>query len=73
VLELLEEARLADPLYRDVPVRIIGIPGDRFVDHGAVGDLRRTLRLDTDGLTQQVREALATLQLEPGRSEAIAG
>jgi len=73
VLELLEEARLADPAYRDVPVRIIGIPGDRFVDHGAVGDLRRTLRLDTDGLTQQVREALATLQVEPGRSEAIAG
>ena len=41
VLEAFEEARLADPAYRDVPVRIIGIPGDRFVDHGAVTDLRR--------------------------------
>ena len=41
VLELLEEARLADPAYRDVAVRIVGIPGDRFVDHGSVADLRR--------------------------------
>ena len=39
VLELLEEARLADPAYRDVAVRIVGIPGDRFVDHGSVADL----------------------------------
>ena len=73
VLELLEEARMADPAYREVAVRIIGIPGDRFVDHGAVGDLRRTLRLDAPGLTDQVREALATLQAQPGRPEAIAG
>lgn len=61
VLELLEEARLADPTYRDVPVRIIGIPGDRFVDHGSVADLRRVLRLDAAGLEEQVRESLATL------------
>ena len=49
VLELLEEARLADPAYRDVAVRIVGIPGDRFVDHGSVADLRRVLRLDAAG------------------------
>jgi 1-deoxy-D-xylulose-5-phosphate synthase len=61
VLELLEEARLADPTYRDVPLRIIGIPGDRFVDHGSVADLRRVLRLDAAGLEEQVRESLATL------------
>jgi 1-deoxy-D-xylulose-5-phosphate synthase len=73
VLELIEEARMSDPAYRDVPVRIIGIPGDRFVDHGAVGDLRRTLRLDAHGLSEQVREALATLQVVPGSPEAIAG
>ena len=30
-------------------VRIIGIPGDRFVDHGSVADLRRMLRLDAAG------------------------
>ena len=73
LLEVLEEARMSDPAYREVAVRIIGIPGGRFVDHGAVGDLRRTLRLDAEGLTDQVREALATLQARPGRPEAIAG
>jgi 1-deoxy-D-xylulose-5-phosphate synthase len=68
VLELFEEARLADPSYRDVPVRVVGIPGDRFVDHGSVADLRRVLRLDAPGLAGQVRDALAALQATPGRS-----
>ena len=68
VLELIEEARLADTAYRDVPVKVIGIPGDRFVDHGSVADLRRMLRLDVPGLTEQVRETLAALRLSPGRS-----
>ena len=68
MLELLEEARLADPAYRDVAVRIIGIPGDRFVDHGSVADLRRVLRLDAPGLAEQVRETLSTLRVSPGRS-----
>jgi 1-deoxy-D-xylulose-5-phosphate synthase len=68
VLELVEEARLADLAYRDVAVRIVGIPGDRFVDHGSVADLRRVLRLDAPGLVEQVRETLATLRLTPGRS-----
>jgi len=73
VLELVEEARLADPAYRDVPVRILGIPGERFVDHGSVADLRRVLRLDAPGLAAQVREALETLRATPGRSEVAAG
>jgi len=73
VLELLEEARLADPAYRDVALRIVGIPGDRFVDHGSVTDLRRVLRLDSAGLAEQVREALTTLRATPGRSEVAAG
>ena len=68
VLELIEEARLADAAYRDMAVRIVGIPGDRFVDHGSVADLRRVLRLDVPGLAEQVRETLATLRLSPGRS-----
>jgi 1-deoxy-D-xylulose-5-phosphate synthase len=68
VLELMEEARLADPAYRDVAIRVIGIPGDRFVDHGSVADLRRMLRLDSPGLAEQVRETLAKLKLSPGRS-----
>jgi 1-deoxy-D-xylulose-5-phosphate synthase len=74
VLEAMEEARATDPAYRDIGVRIIGIPGDRFVDHGAVADLRRVLRLDAAGLEAQVREALALLKLTPSgvaeRSEA---
>jgi 1-deoxy-D-xylulose-5-phosphate synthase len=61
VLEAVEEARLADPAYRSVPVRLIGIPADRFVDHGAVTDLRRLIRLDVPGLTEQVHEAIAQL------------
>jgi 1-deoxy-D-xylulose-5-phosphate synthase len=72
ILELLEEARLADPAYRDVALRIVGIPGDRFVDHGSVSDLRRVLRLDAPGLADQVRESLATLRAAPGRSEVAA-
>jgi 1-deoxy-D-xylulose-5-phosphate synthase len=75
VLELVEEARLADPAYRDLAVRILGIPGERFVDHGSVADLRRVLRLDADGLAAQVREALEMLRATPGRSgsEVAAG
>ncbi len=73
VLELIEEARLADPAYRETAVRIVGIPGDRFVDHGSVADLRRVLRLDAVGLAAQVREALETLRPTPGRSEVAAG
>ena len=65
VLELVEEARAADPAYRDLSVKIVGIPGDRFVDHGSVADLRRVLRLDAAGLTEQVRETITTLQLQP--------
>ncbi len=71
VLEAIEEARLADPALRDVAVRILGIPADRFVDHGSVADLRRVLRLDADGLAEQVREALATLEAAPAH-EAVA-
>jgi 1-deoxy-D-xylulose-5-phosphate synthase len=67
VLEAIEEARLTDPAYREIAVRIVGIPGDRFVDHGSVADLRRMLQLDAAGLEAQVREALTALQVTPGR------
>ena len=46
VLDLVEESRFTDPALREVAVRVIGIPGERFVDHGSVADLRRVLRLD---------------------------
>ena len=70
VLELFEEARLTDVALRDVAVHIVGIPGDRFVDHGSVKDLRRVLRLDAPGLADQVRETLAALQATPGAKPA---
>jgi 1-deoxy-D-xylulose-5-phosphate synthase len=71
VLEVLEEARLADAAYREIRVLPIGIPADRFVDHGSVGDLRRLIRLDEDGIEAQVREALTTIQTSPDRSERV--
>jgi 1-deoxy-D-xylulose-5-phosphate synthase len=76
VLEAIEAARAADPALREVPVRLIGIPGDRFVDHGSVGDLRALIRLDAAGLAAQVRETLAGLggmptAPEPRPAEAL--
>ena len=71
VLEAIEDARLTDPALRDTAVRILGIPADRFVDHGAVADLRRMLRLDAPGLTEQVREAVAVLSLAPSRAASM--
>jgi 1-deoxy-D-xylulose-5-phosphate synthase len=65
VLEAVEESRMTEPALRETAVRIIGIPADRFVDHGSVVDLRRALRLDAPGLEEQVREAVATLALVP--------
>jgi 1-deoxy-D-xylulose-5-phosphate synthase len=65
VLEAIEEARLTDAALRETTVRILGIPADRFVDHGSVADLRRMLRLDAAGLEAQVRVAVATLALVP--------
>ena len=69
VLEAIEAARLTQPHLREVPVRIIGIPGDAFVDHGSVADLRRVLRLDAPGIAEQVREVLGTLEMRPTRIE----
>jgi len=68
VLEAIEEARLVDAALRDVPVRIVGIPGERFVDHGSVADLRKLLRIDAPGLVAQVRETLAELGVAPPES-----
>ncbi|MEO8208867.1 MAG: 1-deoxy-D-xylulose-5-phosphate synthase [Chloroflexota bacterium] len=72
VLEAIEEARLVDPALRDTPVKILGIPGDRFVDHGSVTDLRRRLQLDAQGLEAQVRDALSAIGAVRGRSGASA-
>jgi 1-deoxy-D-xylulose-5-phosphate synthase len=71
VLEAIEDARMTDAALRDTTVRIVGIPADRFVDHGAVADLRRLVRLDVPGLEGQVREAVEALGLRPSRTTAI--
>ena len=70
VLEAFEEARATDPAYRETHVQVIGIPSDRFVDHGAVSDLRRLLRLDVPGLTAQVVEALGQADVPATPTEA---
>jgi len=70
VLEALEEARIADPALREIAVKILGIPGDRFVDHGSVADLRRVLRLDSAGIADQVRETATAMGLEPATAPA---
>ncbi|MEO8469241.1 MAG: 1-deoxy-D-xylulose-5-phosphate synthase [Chloroflexota bacterium] len=72
VLETIEAARMTDPALRAVPVCIVGIPGDRFVDHGSVADLRRVLRLDASGLEGQVREALRVIGATPA-ANAVPG
>ncbi|MEO8438296.1 MAG: 1-deoxy-D-xylulose-5-phosphate synthase, partial [Chloroflexota bacterium] len=63
VLELLEEARLTDPAYRELALKIVGLPGERFIDHGAVADLRRLVRIDAPGIEAQIRETLAAMGL----------
>jgi 1-deoxy-D-xylulose-5-phosphate synthase len=65
VLEALAQAGLGDSALRAVPVRVIGVPAGRFVDHGSVADLRRMLRLDTTGITEQIREALGAAGATP--------
>jgi len=72
VLDLIEEARLADPAYREVAVRIVGIPAGRFIEHGSVDDLRRLLKLDSIGIAEQIREALGRLRAVPARDPAVA-
>ena len=70
VLEAIEGARIADAGLRGVQVQIIGIPGDRFVDHGAVTDLRRLIRLDVPGLVGQIAETAAALGMTASAAAA---
>ena len=65
VLEAINEAALSDESLRGLPVRIIGLPGDRFVDHGAVGDLRRVARVDAAGIHEQINETISALGAAP--------
>ena len=71
VLELIEEARLADAAYRDVSVRIVGIPAEHFVEHGSVDQLRKLLKLDAAGIAEQIRETLGRLRATPGGAAGV--
>ena len=65
VLEALAEEGLADASLRAIPVRIVGLPAGRFVEHGSVADLRHVERIDAAGLAAQFREALAVVRAVP--------
>ncbi|HEU4673683.1 MAG TPA: 1-deoxy-D-xylulose-5-phosphate synthase [Candidatus Limnocylindrales bacterium] len=73
VVELIEEARLADAAYRDLVVRPIGIPAGAFVDHGAVDDLRRLVGLDAAGIEAQVRDALERIGVRAPTGKVAGG
>jgi 1-deoxy-D-xylulose-5-phosphate synthase len=70
VLEAIAQADLSESAATGIPMRLIGLPADRFVDHGAVADLRRMTRLDAVGIEEQIREAMEELDLAPDRPEA---
>ncbi len=71
VMEAFQAAGLVDPGLREVPILPIGIPADRFVDHGSVTDLRRSIRLDAEGIHAQVTETLGKMGLSPVRTPAV--
>jgi 1-deoxy-D-xylulose-5-phosphate synthase len=62
VLEVLADADEAQDL---PPVKRIGLPDGKFVDHGSVTDLRRLVRLDVPGVVEQIEEAIAAHGLRP--------
>ncbi|MBA3779321.1 MAG: 1-deoxy-D-xylulose-5-phosphate synthase [Chloroflexi bacterium] len=70
ILEALADASFLEPDLRQVPVRLLGLPADRFVDHGSVSDLRVALRLDAAGIEAQVREALEQVAPAGARGSA---
>ncbi len=47
------------------PVKRIGLPDGKFVDHGSVSDLRALVRLDEAGISAQVEAAIAVHGLSP--------
>lgn len=65
VVEAIGNAALADPAMGGIPVKRIGIPANRFVDHGSVADLRRTIRLDEQGIHEQIEEAIEAVGITP--------
>jgi 1-deoxy-D-xylulose-5-phosphate synthase len=69
VLEMLSEAGLRDEAMRGIPVQLIGLQADKFIDHGAVADLRRITGLDAEGIEGQIRAELRRLDLAPAHAQ----
>jgi 1-deoxy-D-xylulose-5-phosphate synthase len=62
VLEVLADTDGAAAL---APLKRIGLPDGKFVDHGSVTDLRRLVRVDAEGIQAQIEEAIAAHGLTP--------
>jgi deoxyxylulose-5-phosphate synthase len=54
------------------PVKRIGLPDGKFVDHGSVSDLRKLVRIDEAGIRAQIEETLAARGLRPAAHRATA-
>ena len=67
ILELLADAD--DPSVMP-PVKRIGIPDGKFIDHGSVSDLRQLIGLDEQGIRDQIDAAVDSLGLERVADEA---
>jgi 1-deoxy-D-xylulose-5-phosphate synthase len=68
VLEALADADDAAVL---LPLKRIGLPDGKFVDHGSVSDLRRLVRIDEAGIEAQIEEAIAAHGLTPALGAAL--
>jgi 1-deoxy-D-xylulose-5-phosphate synthase len=68
VLEVLADADDAAVL---LPLKRIGLPDGKFVDHGSVSDLRRLVRIDEAGIEAQIEEAIAAHGLTPALGAAL--
>ena len=71
VRDAIGEAALADEGMRGLPIKTIGLPADHFVDHGSVSDLRRYLKIDAPGITEQVQATLAELGFAPAQPARV--
>ena len=71
VLEVLADADAdGDDASSMPPLKRIGLPDGKFIDHGSVSDLRRLVRIDEGGIRAQIDEAIAALGLDPAKRTA---
>jgi len=68
VLEVLADADDAEAW---APLKRIGLPDGKFVDHGSVTDLRREVGIDEAGIKAQIEATLAAHGLSPTTHAAV--